>query len=372
MEKKINKNRRKAGVSAPPSIAQPLISVVIPVYNVEPYIRQCLDSVLSQSYQPLDIIIIDDGSTDNSGKICDDYAAKNGSIRVFHKENEGLAATWNFGLDRVPDETERIVFIDSDDWMEKDAISTMYEVSKQNHADIVCCGFCEEFPDRCVPSDERNDTVIVTRSDVLDAYLCDSRIKNYTWNKMYKATMFSDIRFPVDRKCFQDVVTVYRVLEKAHRIAIIPNRLFHYRIRSGGNSKRHRKGPLINCWNSYHERYQVLESKVRKEESKVMLITGCLWAMGRIQRWYYSFSKTDRAEMDQTLQQMHLFANKHSSEIMHSKSYKLKHKLSCVCAKTNSRFLMFVFYLITRIHHHFEDVRKAARLQKKNKKGQAK
>lgn len=111
-----------------------LVSLIIPVYNVRLYLKKCLISVVDQTYKNLNVIIIDDGSTDGSGKICDAYADKYSNVTVFHTENKGLSAARNYGLDHINPETEYIAFLDSDDWMEKDAIQKLYDAaSKHNH-----------------------------------------------------------------------------------------------------------------------------------------------------------------------------------------------------------------------------------------------
>lgn len=117
----------------------PLICLIIPVYNVRPYIKKCLDSVVNQTYKNLNIMIIDDGSTDGSGKICDTFADKYSNITVFHTVNRGLSAARNYGLDHINPETEYIAFIDSDDWMEKDAIQKLYNAASKHNADMVAC-----------------------------------------------------------------------------------------------------------------------------------------------------------------------------------------------------------------------------------------
>ena len=121
----------------------PLISVIIPVYNVEPYFRQCLNSVVGQTYEKLEILIIDDGSTDECGKICDEYAERDGRIKVFHTENRGLSAARNLGIDEAGG--EYINFIDSDDWFELNAIETAVNAAIDSKADIVCFRYVKEY-----------------------------------------------------------------------------------------------------------------------------------------------------------------------------------------------------------------------------------
>ena len=119
-----------------------MISVIVPVYNVEPYLASCLDSIISQTYRELEILLIDDGSQDEIGKICDRYAASDERIRVFHTENKGLSAARNFGLDRA--EGEYIAFVDSDDRIEPDMYDTLLVALIETGADAAACGHFQE------------------------------------------------------------------------------------------------------------------------------------------------------------------------------------------------------------------------------------
>lgn len=120
-----------------------MVSVIIPVYQVELYIKQCLNSVLEQTYTDIEIILIDDGSKDSSGDICDQYARNDDRIKVIHKENGGLMSAWIAGLEIAT--KEYLFFVDSDDWIEPDAIEKMVDVAKRTKADIVCCNYWVEY-----------------------------------------------------------------------------------------------------------------------------------------------------------------------------------------------------------------------------------
>lgn len=125
-----------------------MISVIIPVYNVEPYLRKCLDSVVNQTYKELEIFIIDDGSTDGSGAICDEYVKADKRIRVFHTENRGLSCARNLGLDEV--KGEWIGFVDSDDWIEPDMYEVLLTRAKETGADVVECSFIRLYPEKTI------------------------------------------------------------------------------------------------------------------------------------------------------------------------------------------------------------------------------
>ena len=120
-----------------------LVSVIVPVYKVEFYLSECIESILKQTYQNLEIILVDDGSPDDCGSICDKYAQQDKRIKVFHKNNEGLSEARNYGIERATG--DYLSFVDSDDWIEPDMFETLVSVVVVNDSDIVCCGYYREY-----------------------------------------------------------------------------------------------------------------------------------------------------------------------------------------------------------------------------------
>lgn len=123
--------------------ASPTISVIIPVYNAEKYLRRCIDSVLSQTFTDFELLLIDDGSKDKSGAICDEYAAKDSRVRVFHKENGGVSSARNMGLDNACG--NYIAFVDADDWIDGNMYYEMFAAINESKSDIVCCDYLYEY-----------------------------------------------------------------------------------------------------------------------------------------------------------------------------------------------------------------------------------
>ena len=142
------------------------ISVIVPVYNVEQYLERCVDSIINQTYKNLEILLVNDGSTDNSGQLCDELAKKDDRIRVIHKENGGLSDARNVGIDEA--EAELIGFIDSDDYIDEDMYETLYRQLRESNADLSMCGHYDVFhqiPEKQVP---HHDAVI---ADMENSYL---------------------------------------------------------------------------------------------------------------------------------------------------------------------------------------------------------
>ena len=190
----------------------PLISVIIPVYNVEPFLSRCLESVTKQDYQNLEIVVIDDGSTDRSGRICEQWAEKDKRVKVFHKENGGLSDARNAGIDCCTG--EYISFVDSDDFLEPTCISYLYELVKRsdlcklsqaNHRII-----WENNTEHYYTGDQDS---ILSAHDAAEAVLFHDRVNVSAWGKLYHRSVFDDIRYPKGR-LFEDTYVFGDVLMK--------------------------------------------------------------------------------------------------------------------------------------------------------------
>lgn len=211
------------------------ISVIVPVYNVENDIENCLNSILDQTYKNLQIILVDDGSTDRSGRICDIYAQKDKRIEVTHKENGGLADARNTGLEKVMG--EYIAFLDSDDYIYPTFYEELYKMVKEYNADIGECEFLRiNIEDKLIAKDiiDNNNVKNITQNiETNEDALCDlygPRLKPYikkvvVWNKLYKKNIFRTIRFPVG-KLHEDEYTTYKIIHSAEKI-ISTNKILH-------------------------------------------------------------------------------------------------------------------------------------------------
>lgn len=212
-------------------ICGPLISIIVPVYNVEPYLRKCLDSIVNQSYKNLDIIIIDDGSTDGGGGICDEYKANDGRIRVVHQKNSGLSAARNVGLDIA--RGEYVQFVDSDDWIEDTTCETILSIAIEKKADIVCFGYNELFPSGVVKNWSVDSSGEIEKVEILRELATETgSIRDYVWNKLFAKRLFDDIRFPIGR-CYEDMDVSYRLFHQAENIYVTNTILYHYYRRKG-------------------------------------------------------------------------------------------------------------------------------------------
>ena len=203
-----------------------LITIVVPVYNVEKYIDRCLKSLLNQTYNNLEIILVDDGSKDNSGKICDQYVKKDKRIKVVHKKNGGLSDARNAGLEVT--KGKYVSFVDSDDWISDDAIEVLYKYLISENADIVCGDMQKTFSDEAKNQKTKDiEYKVFNNVDALENMLYLHGTTNSACGKLYKTELFKNVRFPVG-KLYEDLGTIYKVYSKSKKCVLIDHIVYYY------------------------------------------------------------------------------------------------------------------------------------------------
>lgn len=203
-----------------------LISVIIPIYNTEPYLRHCIESVLKQTYSTFEIILVNDGSTDHCGEICDEYASDYDKIKVIHKENGGVSDARNTGLEVA--KGQYITFIDSDDRVDKTYLDYLYKMLLEEHADIAVCGFIRTSNEKTKRNLEKIDKFTCTNLEGLGHLFGPYYIQlTIACCKLYKKSLFQNIRFPVG-KLHEDEFTTYKLIHGAERIAVSTKKLYFY------------------------------------------------------------------------------------------------------------------------------------------------
>lgn len=205
----------------------PIISIIIPVYNVEKYLCKCIDSVLEQTYKELEIILVDDGSKDSSGIICDEYENKDNRIKVIHKKNGGLSDARNYGLDSAVG--KYIAFLDSDDWIDSRYIEILYNNLKKYDADISICNFKRVNDEKQLLSGNENKTILYNNIEAMqEIYKSNSVEIIVAWNKLYKKECFKEMRFPKG-KIHEDEYLIPILLYYAKKIVYTDIELIYYR-----------------------------------------------------------------------------------------------------------------------------------------------
>ncbi|WP_455635074.1 glycosyltransferase family 2 protein [Parabacteroides sp.] len=211
-----------------------MISVVIPVYNVEKYLNKCVSSITEQTYEDLEIILVDDGSTDDSSRLCDVWKQKDKRINVVHKHNGGLSDARNVGIEIASG--EYISFIDSDDFISPDYFDYLFALMAGNDADIsVCQRYEVDENDNIIKLGRKvSNRVIRGNESCMKVFLTDRSIDTPAWGKLYKRNLFKDsgIRYPVGR-LHEDVFTTYKLIHLCSVVVTGSKALYAYRVRSG-------------------------------------------------------------------------------------------------------------------------------------------
>ena len=209
-------------------MSDPKISIIVPVYNVERYLRQCIDSILAQTYRDFELFLVDDGSPDNSGKICDEYARKDLRIHVFHKPNGGVSSARNLGIDNA--KGEYISFIDADDYIEPNFAEEMVKAMEGYDADLVCCGIWENEKsiNKRIRSTDK-DKIYDMKGGLIELIVPDAYF-GWCFNKFYKRSIVknTDIKFPEGIRYSEDWVFIINYITHSSKIVYISKVLYHY------------------------------------------------------------------------------------------------------------------------------------------------
>lgn len=227
---------------------KPLISIIVPIYNSELYLKDCIESIINQTYKKLEIILVNDGSKDNSGSICDDYAKKDDRIKVFHNKNYGVSYTRNFALSKACG--EYIGFVDSDDYLDLN----MYEILLNNILKTKSeISVCDVTRDKNKLNNGKNDKVIVySQRDYIKKYfrINSQTCEYYPVNKLYKKSILKNNMFPSMYHEGEDAIAVLKVVLKAKKIVYCQNNLYYYRINQNSATAHfsNTDWELFNVW----------------------------------------------------------------------------------------------------------------------------
>lgn len=217
-----------------------LLSIIVPVYNVQDYLERCVNSIRQQTYEHLEIILVDDGSTDNSGVMCDEFAKTDNRIKVIHKENGGLSDARNAGLLHATG--EYIGYVDSDDWIESKMYDTMYKACKREQADLAVCRYHCAYEGAGKESGSGKQTVL-DQEKLLDIYICghpDYVIYNSVWSKLFSRKLVQDMIFPKGQNS-EDIMYTTRAFCRAKKAVYIDSFFYNYVIDRAGSIMNEKK-----------------------------------------------------------------------------------------------------------------------------------
>lgn len=206
----------------------PAISVIVPVYKVEVYLRRCVDSILAQSFSDFDLVLVDDGSPDSCGSICEEYTRKDARVHVIHRENGGLSAARNTGIGWAfaSSDSQWLTFVDSDDWVHPDFLRLLYEAVTETGCRLAACGNFRTGGE-AFPEGGKAPCRVLSADDYYCGEISGGIAPVTAWAKLYHKSLFSALRYPVG-KIHEDEFTTYRAVYEAGQIAVIPRPLYAY------------------------------------------------------------------------------------------------------------------------------------------------
>lgn len=216
-----------------------MVTLVIPIYNMERYLPRCVDSILAQTSDDYEVVLVDDGSTDSSGALCDGYAARDPErFRVVHKPNGGLSSSRNAGIDAA--RGEFVTFPDPDDWLEPDYVESFLTLQRQHRADLVCLGHYVDRDQGAVPSGGKREPMLLEAPECQRSVLMGPRIQGFSWNKLYRLDLIRThgLRFPDGMGTTEDLYFTYCYLAHCGRLYYAPEkRIYHYYQRDNSTTR---------------------------------------------------------------------------------------------------------------------------------------
>ncbi len=321
-----------------------MISIVVPVYNIQDYLRPCLDSIVNQTYKDLDIILVDDGSTDQSGNICDEYASADDRVRVFHIANGGVAAARNFGAKKAIEfKSDYVGFIDSDDWIDLDMCDFLLSLIQKNGADVASCSIYREFPGN---QEIRHLKDAIYTGEEAPCAVVDGGITDSCCDKLWSTRIWESYEFPSGR-VYEDYATVYKALEKAEKIVVSSEPKYHYLCRPNSILQSHDIEKMVNLWVASKERYLYLKDRAGDDTLK-KLIYDCGYSAGRLWSWAWEYRSDVKSKYSRQFEECseftkNLFANGKNQ------NFGMQVKFGVFLAKHNNKVSYFTAYLINQI-----------------------
>ena len=317
-----------------------LISVVIPIYNVEKYLRRCIDSVIKQTYENLEIILVDDGSQDNCAEICDEYAINDSRIKVIHKLNGGLSDARNSGIDIASG--KYITFIDSDDYVTKDYIEVLYNALKADMTDLAISSHKVIYENGTVIEKATGEKSILSSKEVLERILYDDGIDLSAWAKLYKIELWNDVRYPKGR-LFEDSATTYKLIDKCDKVTIISKATYNYMIRNSSITNVKFSNKKLDLIKSTQEmctyvkkRYPDLEKATNRRLMYAYLST--------LTQLIKSNEKNDEIE-----EYLYYYIEENSKKVLIDKKVPTRDKLALISTKFGLKFYKIIWKIYEKI-----------------------
>ncbi len=326
-----------------------MISIIVPVYKVEPYLRQCVDSVLGQTYRDIEVLLIDDGSPDHCGEICDEYGRKDQRVRVFHTENRGLSAARNLGLSEA--QGDYIGFVDSDDWIEPEMFNTMLSGTENANADMISCASWREYPGS--RQEQRSRDAVYTGKDSLKA-LIEGNISSYVWGKLYHRALLQGISFPVG-KLYEDISTIHQIIGGSNKTVSVQDAFYHYRQRPESiMSKKNSARNLIELAEAYVSRYFWFREHEEElfAEKQDELLRHAAGSISSVWCLWFGCSKTEKKNYKGKIENLKCFSREYLP-LSKSRGWPLSIQISLPFMYSSSNISFLALYFLRTANSFF-------------------
>ncbi len=315
------------------------ISIIVPIYNLESYIPQCIDSILSQSFTNFELILVNDGSTDNSGELCDEYARLDSRVRVIHKENGGIASSRNAGLEVA--RGEYIGFVDNDDYINKYMFEELFNNAIKHSSDTVVCDYLKVEEDQFIDTEVFNSDYSLQNFSNKEAlhFIYKNMEKDtfiYPWNKLYKRYLFDEIKYE-HGNIYDDETIAHKLLYRSNKVTYIQSELYYY---------VKRKGSQINSPFSTKKFGRVYALKGREEffrnKKESELHQKALKHYMEVFFWYYYMAKTNLTDVNKELKMLKRTFDNSIIHLLKLKDLSFRQKLMCVLFSINPAIYEFI------------------------------
>ena len=317
----------------------PIISIIVPIYNVGKYLPKCIESILNQTFKNFELILVNDGSTDNSGVVCDDYAKKDTRIKIIHKSNGGVSSARNAGL--YVAKGKYIGFVDPDDYIDKDMFEVLYKLCEQNNADIAICKNCREINGVI---DRKNEEVYIKELSNTEAVKEAFKANLYRfalWNKLCRRKCFIDISFPEGR-IHEDLSVTYRILSNANKV-IFTNYVGYIYVKRDDSilTKKYNENRLQSFigWNEIFEFMNINYPELNKE----VITCYTYWCNDNI---YYILNEIDNVKNKKRyLKKLRNYIINHYKKIKENNNIGLREKYMIILLMINIKLPIFFYKL---------------------------
>ena len=237
-----------------------LISVIIPVYNVEKYLEKCVNSVINQTYSNIEIILVDDGSTDSSGKMCEELSKMDKRVKVFHKKNGGLSDARNYGIDKAIG--EYICFVDSDDFVTKDMCEILYGDIKKFNVDVAFCSFIDCYGNIPIVNNNIYERYKLTKKEAIEYVMIGDKVPISAVAKLYKKSVFDKVRF-TKGKTYEDALIMIELLDNCENISFNTSKVYYYIHRMNSITTKKFSKNNYDVIYAYKKNYKIIQENIQ-------------------------------------------------------------------------------------------------------------